>query len=237
MPDKMKVKLFVALLTRIFIGQFKIFGQQKSEYNNLQEAIFSGRQLSGKSGPGNVDWINGGKEYSYTARNDSTKHTEIRKFNPESLSDNLLLDVAELTFPGTDDKFNYTSFQWSQDSKYLIFQTNFRPIYRYSGISDYYVYSLGDKSLKLLVKDARTAQLSPDGTMVGYERNGNMYVYKIINAEEKQLTNDASETQYYGHFDWVYEEEFGMGKHGTGLPIVDLLRSGILMRVESRYFK
>ncbi|MCL5020564.1 MAG: S9 family peptidase, partial [Bacteroidetes bacterium] len=53
------------------------------------------------------------------------------------------------------------------------------------------------------------AELSPDGSMVGYERDGNMFVYNFAAKKETQLTNDATKETFNGHYDWVYEEEFG----------------------------
>jgi dipeptidyl-peptidase 4 len=218
MIQKMNSRLLLLFLSIFIVYQSGSNGQEKSEYSSLQEAIMSGRQLSGKPGPRNVNWINNGSQYSYTVKNDSTMHNEIRMFEPATQKDRLILDVDELTFPSSRDKFNYTSFKWDKDSKHIVFQTNFRPIYRNSGISDYYIYSLDDKSLKLLVKDARTAELSPDGKMVGYERDGNMFVYTINEDKEKQLTNDAGENIYNGHFDWVYEEEFGIAQAWNWSP-------------------
>ncbi|MFZ1081119.1 MAG: S9 family peptidase, partial [Candidatus Kryptoniota bacterium] len=106
----------------------------------------------------------------------------------------------------------------AHDSKHLLFETNFRKIYRRSGISDYYVYSLADKNLKVAAKNARTAELSPDGSMVGYEREGNMFVYDFASRSEEQLTNDATKNIFDGHYDWVYEEEFGQAQAWNWSP-------------------
>ena len=164
----------------------------------------SAAKLRGKPGPQSVNWINGGQKYSYIING------EIRAMEPGTLKDELVFNNKGLTFPGTGTAFDYESFQWSHDSQHLVFQSNFRPIYRKSGISDYYIYGLADKQLKLAAKDARTAQLSPDGSKVGIERGGNMYVYDFAAAKEKQLTSDATADNmiFNGHYDWVYEEEF-----------------------------
>jgi dipeptidyl-peptidase-4 len=58
------------------------------------------------------------------------------------------------------------------------------------------------------VKNARTVHISPDGSKVGYGRNGNMFVHDLGSSNEKQLTDDATKHIFNGHFDWVYEEEF-----------------------------
>ncbi len=192
--------------------------QQKSGYKNLQDAIFSRRKLSGSFGPRNINWINDGNIYSFTVRNKKTRKNEIHSFNPKTLKEEKVFSVDDLKFPGKDKPFNYTSFQWAKDSKHLLFQTNFKRIYRRSGNSDYYIYSLKTKKLKLVAKTARTAELSPDGSLVGYERNGNMFVYRFSDDEEVQLTNDAKENIFNGHYDWVYEEEFGQAQAWNWSP-------------------
>jgi dipeptidyl-peptidase-4 len=182
-----------------------VTAQQKTEYKDINEAIFSGGRLSGKHGPASVNWINDGQKYSYIAGE------EVRSMEPATLKDELIFNKKGLTFPGTKKAFEYDAFQWSRDSKNLVFQSDFRPIYRKSGISNYYVYNLQSKQLKPAAMNARSAELSPDGKKVGLERNGNMFVYDFATAKEKQLTSDATGENaiFNGHFDWVYEEEFG----------------------------
>jgi dipeptidyl-peptidase-4 len=182
-----------------------VLAQQKTEYSDINDALFSGGKLGGKRGPASVNWINDGQKYSYIAGE------EIRSMEPGTLKDELIFTKKGLTFPGTKKDFEYDSFQWSHDSKNLVFQSDFRPIYRKSGISNYFVYNLQSKKITQAAKDARSAELSPNGKKVGIERHGNMYVYDFATAKEKQLTNDATGENaiFNGHFDWVYEEEFG----------------------------
>jgi dipeptidyl-peptidase-4 len=196
--------LLAAFLTLPALGQ----AQQKSRFANIQEALRASSALAGGFGPRNVNWIDGGKRYSYIARADSGE--EIRAFDPATGRDTLLFAARGLTFPDTSEPFAYRSFQWAQDSKHLVFQARFQPLYRNSGTADYYVYSLTDHSLTLAARGARTAELSPDGAMLGYERDGDMFVYDLARQQETRLTTGATETRYNGHFDWVYEEEFGL---------------------------
>jgi dipeptidyl-peptidase-4 len=186
--------------------------QEKQRFANLDEALQAGAILKGRQGPRNVNWIEGGRRYSYTDRDPQTGAPVIRAYDPASGNVTTLFTTSGVTFPGTNEPFTYDSFQWAQDSKHLIFQTNFRAIYRHSGISDFYVYSLADRSLQLATKGARTAQLSPDGAKLGFERDGDMYVTDLSTHAEKRLTRDASDHVYNGHFDWVYEEEFGLAQ-------------------------
>ncbi len=117
-----------------------------------------------------------------------------------------------------DAALYYQSFQWARDFKHLVFQANFQPLYRRSGVSDYYVYGLGDGSLQLAAKGARTGELSPDGNMLGVERAGDMYIEDLATHNERRLTTDATELVFNGHFDWVYEEEFGMAQAWNWSP-------------------
>jgi len=202
--------LLLAFLTSSISAQQ---GTQKEKYKDLREAFTAGRKLSGESGPRSVNWIDNGDRYSYISMNREDNTSEIRAYNPGKDEDDLIFNGDSLKFPDSDNKFNYRSFEWGQDSKHLLFQTNFKKIYRRSGNSDYYVYSLDDKMLTLAAKDARTAELSPDGSRIGYERAGNMFVYDFNAKMEKQLTTDGGEGNIFnGHYDWVYEEEFGQAQ-------------------------
>ncbi len=213
MPRKVYYPLFVLLFTSLIIP---LNAQQL--YENVEQAVYATAKLKGKSAPQSLNWIDNGNSYSYTEKNSADGHEEIRSFDPSTLKDKLVLDAYKLNFPGSSKPFNYKSFQWGHDSRHILFQTDFRKIYRRSGISDYYEYSLKDSTLKLAAKDARTAELSPDGSMIGYERNGNMFMYDFNSKKEIQLTSDAGGNIFNGHYDWVYEEEFGQPKAWSWSP-------------------
>ncbi|HKK44109.1 MAG TPA: DPP IV N-terminal domain-containing protein [Balneolaceae bacterium] len=209
--SNISIKFFtLILLLAGFLFQQQGYAQEKQQYSSVKEALSLGGRLRGSNGPRNVTWIDGGNRYSYMTYNRDTQSMEIRAYDPETGEDELIFNNQNHTFPNSDSTFEYSSFQWSKDSKYLVFRTNFRPIYRNSGISDYYLYSINDGTISLLVKDARTAELSPDGTKVGYERDGDLFVYDLATKKESRLTDSAKDYFYNGHFGWVYEEEFGL---------------------------
>lgn len=193
---------------------FGVMAQTKPGYTSLEDALQSAGKLYGNPGPQSVNWTDGGNKYSFISND------EIRSVDPKTQKDELVFTNNGLKFPGTDSAFNYESFQWSHDSRHLVFKTNFRPIYRRSGISDYYIYDLAGKQLKQAAKDARSAELSPDGSKVGIERGGNMYVYNFAAAKETQLTTDQTDEHgtFNGHYDWVYEEEFGQAQAWNWSP-------------------
>jgi len=191
-------------------------GQQKTRFSSVRDALVGSGGMNGAFGLPGFTWIDGGKRYSYIKREQRSE--EIRAFDPATGKDTLVFSAQGLTFPDSSAAFTYNEFQWTADSRNLVFETNFRPIYRRSGIQDFYVYSVADHKLKLATRDARTAELSPDGSMLGLERGGNMYVYDFAAKRETQLTKDGAELVYNGHYDWVYEEEFGQAQAWNWSP-------------------
>ena len=61
-----------------------------------------------------------------------------------------------------------------------------------------------------IVEDAFTAQVSPDGKMVGYGKEGNLFTFDLESGEHTQLTSDGADKYYNGRFGWANEEEFGL---------------------------
>ena len=199
----------LTLISLIVWSPFVAGAQEKQRFSSLDEALQVGGILAGRQGPRDVNWIEGGRRFSYTDRDPATNAPVIRAYDPPTGQSTILFTTAGVTFPGTNQPFSYDSFQWAQDSKHLVFQSNFQQIYRRSGIADFYIYSLADRSLKLATRGARTAELSPNGALLGFERGGDMYVTNLSTQQEKRLTRDSSAHVFNGHFDWVYEEEFG----------------------------
>jgi dipeptidyl-peptidase-4 len=192
--------------------------QQKQRYTSLAGALQSTPILAGRGAPDNVVWLDGGTRFSFITTDPRTDRQEIRVYDPATGRDSLLFSGEGLVMPGTTNPFLYDGFQWARDFKNIVFQANFRQLYRRSGISDFYIYSLASKKLQLGARDARTAELSPDGTMLGEERNGDMYVVDLATQQERRLTSDATEHVFNGHFDWVYEEEFGLAQAWNWSP-------------------
>jgi dipeptidyl-peptidase-4 len=184
--------------------------EAQQRISSVEEALGLTGQLMGRGGPAGLNWIDGGRRFSYTATDPQTRGSEVRAFDPASRADELLFDPRALVAPGTSQPLRYSSFEWTADSRHVLFQADFRPIYRYSGIADFYVYTVADQAMVLAADDARTAELSPDGALLGYERGGDLFVYDMDAGRERGLTSTGTETVWNGVFDWVYEEEFGL---------------------------
>ncbi len=192
--------------------------QQKQRYASLTEALQSASVLNGRGAPENVVWLDGGKRFSFIATDTRTGRQTIRVYDPATGRDSLLFSGEGLVVPGTTNPFLYEGFQWARDFRNIVFSTNFQQLYRRSGTADFYIYSVATRQLQLGGRGARTAELSPDGTMLGEERGGDMYVVDLNLKQERRLTSDATEHIYNGHFDWVYEEEFGLAQAWSWSP-------------------
>ncbi|MEX2370038.1 MAG: DPP IV N-terminal domain-containing protein [Bacteroidales bacterium] len=180
---------------------------QKKTYESLSEALFSAGNLNGDSGPSNVVWTDGGSRYSFTKINEGAQ--EIWIHDIASGEETLVFSAAGKHMENGDD-FRYKSFQWAGDYKYILFQTNFNPVWRYSGNSDYYYYSLEENKLELVVEQAFTAEVSPDGSKLGFGKEGDLYMYLFDSGNIVRFTDDAENHFYNGRWGWAYEEEFGL---------------------------
>ena len=100
----------------------------------------------------------------------------------------------------------------SPDGKRMLIQTQTEPIYRRSFTAVYYIYTIGNSSVEPL-SDGGPQQaplFSPDGTMIAFVREGNIYLVKLLYGNsESQVTKDGKRNEVInGVPDWVYEEEF-----------------------------
>src|SRR4029077_7960615 len=57
----------------------------------------------------------------------------------------------------------------------------------------------------------RDAKLSPDGRLVSFRREHDLYSLEIASGKIMRLTHDGSETRLNGELDWVYPEELEIG--------------------------
>ncbi len=106
-------------------------------------------------------------------------------------------------------------YEFSADEQKILLSSGFEPLYRHSGVSDYYLYDVKEKTFTKLSKNGkqRLTTLSPDGTKVAFVRDNNLYWMDLNTLEEYAITTDGKINKIiYGTTDWVYEEEFAITK-------------------------
>ena len=105
------------------------------------------------------------------------------------------------------------SYEFSADEQKILLSAEFEPIYRHSGVSTYYIYSVADGTMECITHDGkqRLTTFSPDGKMVAYVRDNNLYVMSLTSKKETAITTDGKFNEVInGTTDWVYEEEFAI---------------------------
>ena len=104
------------------------------------------------------------------------------------------------------------SYSFSKNGKYLIYACHSEYIYRHSFRALYFVVDLKlGKPIPVSNDKVRYATLSPDGSMVAYVKDNDLYVKPIMDLNATPITSDGEEDKIInGAVDWVYEEEFSM---------------------------
>ena len=100
----------------------------------------------------------------------------------------------------------------SPNQKNILLRTQTQSIYRHSTTAVYYIYNAQNRTLAPL-SDGGPQECplwSPDGNMVGFVREGNLFLVKLLfDNAEVQITKDGKFNSIInGKADWVYEEEF-----------------------------
>ncbi len=118
----------------------------------------------------------------------------------EQLNNGNSIDLDDVTF--------------SADEQKVLIGTQVESIYRHSSKGVYYVYDIKAKKLVLPTKNQILyPDFSPNGNLLAYVKDNNLFVYDLIRQTETQLTTDGKPNQIInGGTDWVYEEEFAIWK-------------------------
>ena len=107
-------------------------------------------------------------------------------------------------------------YTMSPDESNILIQTQTQRIYRHSFTAVYYIYNVRNRTLVPL-SDGGPQEIpafSPDGTMVAFVREGNLFLVKLLfNNAETQVTKDGEYNKVInGKPDWVNEEEFSLAR-------------------------
>jgi dipeptidyl-peptidase-4 len=102
------------------------------------------------------------------------------------------------------------SYSFNSDEKMILIASNSNQIFRHSFTADYFLYDTVSKELtKLFDFQVQEPTFSPDGKMIAYAKENNLFVYDIATKKSTPITNDGKKNAIInGITDWVYEEEF-----------------------------
>lgn len=105
-----------------------------------------------------------------------------------------------------------SGFTLSPEGSKLLVWRNVEDVYRFSFTAEYFVYEFRSRLLTPL-SDERNRQeaplFSPDGRMIAYAHNNNLYIKKLDYGTDIAVTSDGVKNHIInGIPDWTYQEEF-----------------------------
>lgn len=111
-------------------------------------------------------------------------------------------------------------YELSDDEKKLLLYTDSESIYRRSFKAKYYTFEIRRNLVKPLSEGKQQAALfSPNGRMVAFVKDNDIYLKKLDYDTESQITKDGKKNEIInGIPDWVYEEEFSMNSAMSWAP-------------------
>ncbi|MCL6294130.1 S9 family peptidase [Jejuia spongiicola] len=147
-----------------------------------------------------------GQQYSVLNFDRKTRSTSVDIYDYKTLK-----KIKTLVSSSDIEELNYfTDYSFSNDESKIILATNEESIYRRSTLGNYYVYDTTDKSITLISENKiQEPTFSPDGNMVAYGFENNLYIKNLNTKTVNQITFDGEKNKVInGITDWVYEEEF-----------------------------
>jgi dipeptidyl-peptidase-4 len=158
-----------------------------------------------------IQWMRDGGAYTILESNSS--ETDLYRVDALSGDRTLLVRGRDLVLPEGGEPIEVESYQFSRGGAQLLIFTNSLRVWRQNTKGTYYVW---DFAAKRLIPVSRKpgyqmfAKFSPDGRLVGFVRDNNIFVTDLATGAETALTTDGGENVINGTSDWVYEEELDL---------------------------
>jgi dipeptidyl-peptidase-4 len=198
------------VLLFVFLLGLAGFGQQRFTESTIDD-IYASVKFSPKTIRG-FQWIKGGKGYSCLETDSVIGKTDLWGYDVATGGKTLFVDGSALTLNEGENPFKIENYIWSPDEQRILF-TGIVPARALKTGGDFFLFDLKLKQFKRLTdsgKEQLNVKFSPDGKTIGFVRANNLYLLDLATGQETQLTFDGAEHVLNGHFDWVYEEEFGI---------------------------
>ena len=163
------------------------------------------------SGIGSMTPLNDGERYACMNANNTQIVAYAYKTGEQT---EVLFDLATARCEQKLGRID--GFTFSPNEQNILIRTQTQRIYRHSATAVHYIYNVRNRTLVPL-SDGGPQEVpawSADGNMVGFVRDGNLFIVKLLfgNAET-QVTKDGEFSKIInGKPDWVNEEEFSFNR-------------------------
>lgn len=212
----MKKSRYIAIfLTLLFINVLSIKSQTNNFLNNYTNGAYIPKSIS------NIYHFNDGIQYAIVSNDKKSIETynyKTGKKNGTVFSLNSIKDCPLKSITG---------YEFSNDEQKILLHGAVDMIYRRSYTTTYYVYSRKYKTFEPLSTKTvpqQIAHFSPDGRMIAFSYENNLYIKKLDYGTQLQITTDGKKDSIInGTPDWVYEEEFEQIRYFDWSPDSKLL--------------
>ncbi|MFT5601271.1 MAG: dipeptidyl-peptidase-4 [Flavobacteriales bacterium] len=157
-----------------------------------------------------------GKHYTTLSFDRKLNQTVITKFAYET-NEKVAVILSTADFKYNGNKLPIDEYTFNADESKILIATEQESIYRHSSKSFYYIYDVKSKKVTPLSEPKlgkqRLAEFSPNGKMIAFVRNNDLFISYLDNKIERPVTQDGEMNSIInGATDWVYEEEFSFHK-------------------------
>ena len=199
-------KLLALSLLTLSLGAGSLFAQRGTRTMTIEE-VNSGKFAAQPAGRGMRSMSDG---LHYTMMD--TQHKAILRY---SFATGKLIDTLFSVDRARDCEFQtFDDYRLEPKGHHILLITDQEQIYRRSHKGNAYHYDVRRNRVEPLSETKGKVMIptfSPDGRMVAFVRDGNIFIKKFEFDTEVQVTNDAERNKVMnGITDWVYEEEFEM---------------------------
>jgi dipeptidyl-peptidase 4 len=165
--------------------------------------------------PQDLKWLKDGESYLQAKSDPATKLPQIWKVNAQTGKAVPFFDAAKM-----EAALAKLAGMSAGEAKRLARRPSYQMNSAQSAVllnyrNDLFYYELGgENALRLTSGPEEEAEedFSPDGRMVSFVRDNNLYVVEVQTGRERALTSDGKQQIFNGRLDWVYEEEvYGRG--------------------------
>ncbi len=210
----MKIRFFLILILSVIMVD-NSFGQTAESYlNDLTTGKWRAKS------PVNVVSMNDGERFAYISNDRKQIVVDFYK----TTKPQVIFDIDKV--PGSCPFKEIEGFAFDPNEAKILIEANSKPIYRHSVTSDYYIYNIGNNRISPLSESGsqQLALFSPNGRMVAFARDNNLYLKKLDFDTESAVTKDGKRNEVInGTADWVYEEEFSEVRYFAFSPDNKLL--------------